>query len=47
VLAKVGWDAYSAIDVQYSKQVVATRKDTTQRIIIQNQLNNINSYATQ
>lgn len=47
VLAKVGWDVYSAIDVQYSRQVVATRKDTTQRIIIQNQLNNINSYATQ
>lgn len=47
VLAKVGWDVYSAIDVQYSGQVVATRRDTTRRIIIQNQLNNINSYATQ
>lgn len=47
VLAKVGWDTYSTIDVQYSRQVVATRKNTAQPIIIQNQLNHINSYATQ
>lgn len=45
VLAKVGWNTYSAINVQYRGQVVATRKDTT-RNIISNPLNN-NSDTTQ
>lgn len=47
VLAKVGWNTYSAINVQYRGQVVATRKDTTRSIIIPNPLNNNNSYTTQ
>ncbi|HRO46056.1 hypothetical protein [Agriterribacter sp.] len=48
VLAKVGWNTYSTINVQYRGQVVATRKDTTRSIIIPNNLlNNNNSYTTQ
>ncbi|HRP55216.1 MAG TPA: hypothetical protein PLH26_04180 [Agriterribacter sp.] len=47
VLAKAGWNAYSAINVQYKGQVVATRRDTTRNIIIRNQSNNTNSYTKQ
>ena len=47
VLAKAGWNTYSAINVQYRGQVVATRRDTTRNIIIRNQSNNNNSYTKQ
>ncbi len=47
VLAKVGWNTYSIINVQYRGQVVATRKDSTRSIISNNLLNNNNSYTTQ
>lgn len=47
VLTKVGWNTYSAINIQYKGQVVATRRDTTRKIILLNQSNNTNSYTTQ
>lgn len=45
VLAKVGWNTYDTVYVEYKGQVVATRKDTTRNIIIRNQTDSINSYT--
>ncbi|HEX5026596.1 MAG TPA: hypothetical protein VFV68_15055 [Agriterribacter sp.] len=45
VLAKVGWNTYETVNIQYRGQVVATRKDSTRNIIIRNQPENINSYT--
>lgn len=42
VLAKAGWNLYSAIDVQYKGQVVATRKDSAVKNILYNQIQNTN-----
>lgn len=40
VLAKAGWNLYSVIDVQYKGQIVATRKDNTQKNILYNNIQN-------
>ena len=43
VLAKTGWNTYSAINVQYKGQVVATRKDSTKSAISLHQINITNN----
>lgn len=47
VLAKVGWNTYSIINVQFKGQVVATRKEPARNIITQDTIHTINSYASQ
>lgn len=47
VLSNLGWDTYSAINVQYRGQVVATRKDTTRNLILTQPTQNNNRYTTQ
>jgi len=42
VLAKAGWNLYTTIDVQYKGQVVATRRDSTLKNILNNQIQNTN-----
>lgn len=42
VLAKAGWNLYTAIDIQYKGQVVATRRDSTAKNILRNQIQNTN-----
>lgn len=45
VLAKVGWNTYETVNVQYRGQVVAARKDTTRHIIVRDRTYNIKSYT--
>lgn len=40
VLAKAGWNLYTAIDIQYKGQIVATRKDSTEKNILYNNRQN-------
>lgn len=47
VLAKTGWNTYSAINVQFKGQVVATRKDSTKSAITLNPTNITNNPTQQ